>query len=167
MSREPATSIVVPGCAAVCAATVSLAVGTVAIGQPAHIPSQTVELLVDSGTVSAGDDEYLFFVDTNSGEIVGVVDAMLDADVSGTVRGYATPGLAADSEANPPHNAELPGVQVTVLDDVVPARPPQRRDTQPERLRHLLLLSQTSLNELHCGECVIDSIATPIGVEGD
>jgi len=46
------------------------------------------------------------------------------------------------------------------------ARPPQSRYTQAERFRHLLLLSQTSLNELHCGEFVIDFVRTPIGVEG-
>jgi len=46
-----------------------------------------------------------------------------------------------------------------------PAGAPQRRYAQAKRRRHLVLLSQIGLDELHGGEFVIDFVAAPVGVE--
>ncbi len=44
------------------------------------------------------DEDYLFFVDTNSGAIVAAEDRLLDGDVSGEVTGFATPGFSPDAD---------------------------------------------------------------------
>ncbi|MBN4058926.1 hypothetical protein JYU10_00485 [bacterium AH-315-J04] len=76
-----------------------------------------------------GDGEYwLFFVDTNTGDIVGVEDLIRDfaGDVSGNVSGVGSPCLppddsscpaccAADSIGNPPASLTLPGVELAVF----------------------------------------------------
>jgi hypothetical protein len=65
-------------------------------------------------------ESFEFFVDTNSGEIVRAIDAVLHADVSGTVRGWATPGTSADTPSNPPVMMPLPGSLVNVIDTTNP-----------------------------------------------
>jgi hypothetical protein len=50
---------------------------------------------------SDNGEAYLFFVDISSGELVGVIDRVYHADVSGRVTGYRTPGTGADNPNRP------------------------------------------------------------------
>jgi hypothetical protein len=74
--------------------------------------------------MGAGDTEsYRFFVDTNTSEIVGVENLVLDVDVSGTVSGYhrtccpeGSPGYPdCCSSETPPVVSPLEGVVVSAL----------------------------------------------------
>lgn len=64
------------------------------------------------------DESYLFYVDTNSGNMVGIINQVYSGTVSGTVTGYATPGVMSDNPNNVnscPAPAAMRGVQVSVL----------------------------------------------------
>jgi hypothetical protein len=83
-------------------------------------------------TGSDDDDEsYLFFVDTANGQVVGVVNQLLSAGVSGTVSGYARGCCPADNPGYPaccggnatPELVDLAGARVPVIAGDVPACP--------------------------------------------
>lgn len=75
------------------------------------------------------DEAYLFFVDTNSGEIVDVKNRVFEGNVSGTVTGYGTPCYAPGHPTCPnccpadnPNNSEscptemdMRGVEVSIV----------------------------------------------------
>ena len=52
------------------------------------------------------------FIDARDGSIVNIRDQILHADVSGTVRAFATPGLSADTATNLPVLTLVPGARV-------------------------------------------------------
>jgi len=78
---------------------------------------------------SARRESYRFFVDTNTGVLVGVEDLVFEAEVSGQVTGFATPCCppddpnhpdccAADNPSNSfscPEEVQMSGVQVSVV----------------------------------------------------
>jgi hypothetical protein len=93
--------------------------------QPELVVYQTPDLTLHRtwrfyGTGSPnGHEGYLFFVDTYSGALVGVVGAV-DHSVQGRVTGVAVDGLLADG---PWTQQPLPGVEVRALAGVLPVCP--------------------------------------------
>jgi len=58
--------------------------------------------------------DLLFFLDAADGHIVHVESQMIDVNVSGTVTGYASPGVKPDSSANPAESVELQGLTMDI-----------------------------------------------------
>jgi hypothetical protein len=85
------------------------------------------------------DESYVFFVDTGSGDIVGVENRVFYEEqcaayaVTGTVSGYGTPCCAADSGTNEPVEMNLEGATVSVFDGTYPACPPDGGTILAER----------------------------------
>jgi hypothetical protein len=61
----------------------------------------------------ANPRKFTFFVDASTGQILNVRNEICFQNVTGTVRGNATPGLRADSASNPPTNQPILGARVT------------------------------------------------------
>ncbi len=57
-------------------------------------------------------EKYTFFVDVTTGRLVDVRNEVLQAEISGTVQGNATPGDAPDTASNPPVPAPMPKIEV-------------------------------------------------------
>ncbi len=78
----------------------------------------------------ADNEAYMFFVDTNNGDIVAVTNQVFDSGVSGTVTGWGTPGIAADDPVtNPPELRDLVGAELRVIDGTIPNACPSDEGT--------------------------------------
>ncbi|MCX7925119.1 MAG: PepSY domain-containing protein, partial [Fimbriimonadales bacterium] len=60
-------------------------------------------------------ERYRVFVDAHSGELLEWRSEVYFSDITGQVRGYATPGLRPDSTANPPQLRVIPKLRVSVV----------------------------------------------------
>ncbi|GIV10940.1 MAG: hypothetical protein KatS3mg020_0431 [Fimbriimonadales bacterium] len=63
----------------------------------------------------AQPERYRVFVDAHSGALLEWRSEIYYSDITGQVRGYATPGLRPDSTANPPGLRAIPKLRVSVV----------------------------------------------------
>jgi hypothetical protein len=62
----------------------------------------------------SGFEAHSFFVDASSGVLLHVRDEVYNAEITGMVSGFATPGLVPDSASNPPVSVALPEMRILV-----------------------------------------------------
>jgi hypothetical protein len=58
---------------------------------------------------------WTFFVDAATGSLVHVRNEVLNEDVTGTIKGMATPGFLPDEASNPPVATPLPLMRVSIV----------------------------------------------------
>ncbi len=58
-------------------------------------------------------DRHTLFIDAVTGNVLNDRDEIMQVDHTGTVKGYATPGVYADAASNPPAILNIPSIRVT------------------------------------------------------
>lgn len=86
---------------------------TVFVGESEEDARLGWKFIADS-TSMAMPERFEIIVDALSNQILHMRSEVYDVDVTGTTRGYATPGLKPDQANNPPVLMDLPGLRVNI-----------------------------------------------------